>query len=464
MKGELWSEQVTPRPNTVTAYERADKHGQVYLRAWSHRQKRERATKVGTVRDARGRLVAKLLNEARREAREWADELAGEGEAQASGSQPGPKRLREQGPLTLAKGKALAFSDRGRYPLDPAADKHTADFRVALDQAVTLLGGGEVLWQDVTPGMVRSIWRRVRRQHSDGNGYRRAEKMVAALFSVASWLQEEFPEQRFPRPIRRWRSELKEHWAKTGAPVEEHRPRHSPDEVRALFEHRDEADPRVALALVVGAELRGGQLVRTMRSHCNLDGEVWIIRPPSPSLRKRTPKLALNELERFALHQQLTIGYLVDLERAYRGKQIPDYALFPAGKLRGRRAPVERGTKPMHNTTLIKLFHKLEIHAGVTPVEGRAWHGIRRAFSDLYENATEDARVKDQLGGWKPGSEMRRTIYQEAESAELLLAAAAVRARYRPGFGPESYTQSYTQPESEVEVPSGPDVQPMAAE
>lgn len=53
----------------------------------------------------------------------------------------------------------------------------------------------------------------------------------------------------------------------------------------------------------------------------------------------------------------------------------------------------------MHNTTLIKLFHELEISAGITPVLGRAWHGIRRAFSALHETATDDARVKDPLGG-----------------------------------------------------------------
>lgn len=277
MKAELWSEKVTPHPNTVTAYERADKGGVVYLRAWPNGQKREKATSVGTVRDSRGRLLAKSQNRAREEAREWAEELWGSAQGtggatdlgmpsgvQAASRRPQALTLtaqRPQGPLTLAEGKALAFSDRGRYPLDPATDKHTGDFSSALDQAIVLLGGRDVLWEEVTPGMVRSTWRKVRKQHPDGNGYRRAEKIVAAFFSVAAWLREEFPEQRFPVSMRRWRSELKEHWAKTGAPVEEHRPRHSPAEVQAIFEHRAEADPRVALALVVGAELRGGQVV-----------------------------------------------------------------------------------------------------------------------------------------------------------------------------------------------------------
>jgi hypothetical protein len=97
-------------------------------------------------------------------------------------------------------------------------------------------------------------------------------------------------------------------------------------------------------------------------------------------------------------------------------------------------------------------------------VLGRAWHGIRRAFSDLYETATDDARVKDQLGGWKPGSDMRRAVYQEMESPEVLLAAAAIRQRFRPGFGAETYTQTCTWPEDEVEVVIQPESQPMAAE
>lgn len=59
---------------------------------------------------------------------------------------------------------------------------------------------------------------------------------------------------------------------------------------------------------------------------------------------------------------------------------------------------------------------------------------------------------------------MRRTVYQQAENPEVMLAAADIRRRFRPGLGAETCTRTCTQAETEVEATNQDDTQPMAAE
>jgi hypothetical protein len=419
---DLWSETRGSRPHSVRVGENAAKGLDVYLTYYVAGARKMEKTDVGGIRDSRGRIIRSKQQDARNEADAKIEELK-------------TGRLRKRsGPLTLAEGVALAFSVSGCYPLDPAADVHTRKSRGWANEFIRLLGGGDTLWEDVTPGMVRSVWRKVEKQtRAQGGGHELATKIVLTLFRIAGWLEEEYPDDRFPRAIKRWREELRDHWKKVrGTEMERHRPRFTDAEVGALYRARLQADPRVRVALALGGELRGGQVIRAMRSYCeDVHGEVVSIRIPSASRRKRIPPLPLSEFERSELRHAMTEGYLSELEAAYRAGDIPDYALFPSGRLAAGKAVIARAAQHMWDTTLIGMVHDLERIAGVKPEKGRAWHGIRRAFSDMYEPLTTDERVKDQLGGWAPGSDMRRSTYEEQEAAGVLADASKLRGKVK---------------------------------
>lgn len=429
---DLWSESRGTRPHTVTVFERADKGMAVFLRWYVDGKPRYQITEVRTVRDKRGRIQRRLQQRAQAEADEKIAELRGERR---------PAK-RPAGPLTLRDGVTLAFTERGPYPLDPRTDSWTRQARSYADHAIRLLGGDEVRWEDVTPGMIRSVWRRVEKEEGAGDGYRKAEKILVCFFRIATWLAGEYQDQRFPAPLKGWRGELKAHWKKQGHDTTPDRPAHTPDEVAKLFAHLHEADPRIALALMLGAELRGGQVIQAMRSHVDLSpgagSGFGTLDVPFVSERKRAPRLFLNAAERAALDAAMTTGFLSELEAA-RGKGlIPDYPLFPGGRLRKGKAPVRARLRPMERTTIAGLLHDLEDAAGVAWVKGRAWHGLRRAFTNLYPEATADARLLDAIGGWVPGSRMREGTYQEKESRTVAEKAAQLREQVRPGTGTTS--------------------------
>lgn len=409
-----WSDSRGERPHTVWV---GEKRGKVYL-AWTEGKKRRlEITETKSVRDDRGRLLARKVKEAQAEADAKIAELKGEK----------PKR-RKAGPLTIREGIDRAFSPTGIYPLDPAEDQYT---RQTLDNANA---GADLLgvetWAEITPGRIRSVWRQVYDWTGDGANYDKAKKILAALSAIARHLEGEFPDERFPRLPPKWRAELEEHWKKKGTEIKPKRPRHTPEEMAKLYRHRDKADPRLRLALMLGGPLRGGQVTRTRRSDCDL--ETWTVQIPYVSRRKKAPRVALSLSERAALREALTEGYLSDLEAAYQAGELEDYALFPGEKLRRGKAVVERASKPADRSSLGKWLHTLEKAAGVETVSGRAWYGLRRLFSDLMETATDDDRVKDEAGGWRQGSEMRRTIYQDQEAREIAEQAADARERLRP--------------------------------
>lgn len=420
---DLWSETVGEKPHRVTVFERLDKGMVIYLRWWvGGKAKLERA-KVGAIRDSRARPSKNKQNEALAEAFAKIEELKGLRKPAKLGA----------GPLTLRDGIRLAFSDRGCYPHDPKVDDWTGDARRYAELAVDYLEGGSVRFEDVTPGMIRAVWRRMEKA---GDGHDKATKTLIVFFKIAGWLEGEYQSQRFPRPPKGWRQELKEHWHKKGHDTTPFRPRHTIEEITLLFQNREKADPRIALALALGPELRGGQVEGAMRSHCRLKDGVWRIDIPSKSLRKLVPPLILNELEARIFEKALTEGYLSDLEAAFQAGRIKDFSLFPAGRLRKGKAVVERSDKPI--LSFINPFHDFEVAAGVTPVKGRGWHGVRRGMSDFYQNLIKtgvitDARILNQLQGWVPGSAMRERVYQDQESEELVKDASDAR-RFRPGL------------------------------
>ena len=64
-----------------------------------------------------------------------------------------------------------------------------------------------------------------------------------------------------------------------------------------------------------------------------------------------------------------------------------------------RRAKPSVSNQPNGRGGLRDLSHELEKVAGVTPVPGRGWHGIRQKASDVYEDYESDERIlNDQTG------------------------------------------------------------------
>lgn len=193
---------------------------------------------------------------------------------------------------------------------------------------------------------------------------------------------------------------------------------------------------RLVPLLVLGAELRGGQVIRTMRSQCDLSPGAGVgngVVVVKGSGRKGGTVLFLNPEERAVLDTVMQDGHLSLLEAAYQTGELSDYPLFPAGRLRGGRVPTDRKLHPMNRRTVRDLFNALEDAAGVEHVEGRALYGLRRLSTDLAEDSGEtDARVLDRIGGWTPGSKMRQAIYQNQQDAGVLARAAQVRQKIRP--------------------------------
>ncbi len=197
-----------------------------------------------------------------------------------------------------------------------------------------------------------------------------------------------------------------------------------------------QADVRLVPLLVLGAELRGRQVIRTMRSQCDLSAGTGVgngVVVVKGSGRKGGTVVFLNPEERAVLDALMRDGHLSLLEAAYQTRELPDYPLLPAGRLRGGKVPTDRELRPMNRRTMRDLFNALEDAAGVEHVEGRALYGLRRLSADLAEDSGEtDVRVLDRIGGWTPGSKMRQAIYQNQQDTGVLARAAQVRQRIRP--------------------------------
>ncbi|HEX8241887.1 MAG TPA: hypothetical protein VF541_00270 [Longimicrobium sp.] len=127
----------------------------------------------------------------------------------------------------------------------------------------------------------------------------------------------------------------------------------------------------------------------------------------------------------------LSTGYLAEAEAAFQRREIDDYFLFPAGKLRGGSVPLERATRQELGTTAIrKMFVAVEAIAGVEHVQGRAFYGLRRQATDLAPGFATDARVLNRLSGHLD-SATRERVYQEKENQRVRARAAKARRSMR---------------------------------
>lgn len=128
----------------------------------------------------------------------------------------------------------------------------------------------------------------------------------------------------------------------------------------------------------------------------------------------------------------LSTGYLAEAEAAYQRREIPDYFLFPTGKLvKHGSVPVHRATqKPVSDNSLRVMFRALEAIAGVEHKEGRAFYGLRRQATDLAPDFAQDARVLNRISGHSH-SATRELIYQDKQNERVRARAADARRRMR---------------------------------
>ncbi|HEX6159203.1 MAG TPA: hypothetical protein VF111_03490, partial [Thermoanaerobaculia bacterium] len=404
---KCWSESLGVYGATVRVAEREpggvlyllwlDKHGKQQKRSLGHRDRREgkrqalaAATAILEARAAvHGAVIAALPQ------------------------QPGKEDAIDQ-PLTLAQGIALAFDPlKGAYP---TVTEHVKQTRRYAEAAAALLGR-RMTWEQFTAGRMMYLVRLLAKQSDGGSGAKAAEKTCVALYTVASWLRQEglIPDTAaVPKP--RWKVKLREEWrAITGCRVEVKRPRHDVDEVAAIFAALPKADPRLRLLVELAAELRAGQAAKAKRSDLILEplGGFGLGRfVVNGAGKKHGEVVDLHPELRALVDEVLSTGYLAEAEAAYQRGKIPDYFLFPTGRLQRGVVPLCRATKaPLSVWTLRTLFLTLERIAGVEHKPGRAFYGLRRQATDLAPEFEQDARVLNRISG-HADSATRERIYQ----------------------------------------------------
>jgi hypothetical protein len=295
-RAKLWQYQIGEPPHTVTAIERLDRNRVVEVRWWVGALDRyqHRSLKL-YVRNDDGVVDPWLEQEAVRRTEEFYRELrrgdeGGSGEtatARAVEAIPverdeegiGDARPRREltGGVSLRKGFDLATAvPDGLYVVET---EHLSDVRRAADTIVRLIGrtpeSKTRCWEDLRQAVVRKLWLRLAEEYRDSKrgGPVWAERCVVVLLQVAQWLVVEQVTHHRVDIKREWRAQLRREWEQiTGVAVEPAAPRHSEAEVQRLFttlEHPD-VDPRIALALPLGAEARLGQVARLRRRNVDL--------------------------------------------------------------------------------------------------------------------------------------------------------------------------------------------------
>lgn len=113
-------------------------------------------------------------------------------------------------------------------------------------------------------------------------------------------------------------------------------------------------DPRVALLIELGAELRGGQVLRLRRSLVLLEADAEGFAPygqfiVAGSGKKGGTQVVMTQDQREALNRAMET-YLRDCEAFYHAEQIEDYCLFAPFKIKPSGTATPRNaqeSKPM---------------------------------------------------------------------------------------------------------------------
>lgn len=373
------------------------------------------------LRDDAGKIIQARADDAFAEAQRQYERLSGKrAEAQAT---PKVIRLRDTWPI-------LTNKQRGKYPTDTL-------YRRSLNDALTFARrvlGDDFLWNHFDHSAMQQV---VREKVNDvlalgeTTGYRAAELYGAALLTIGLVLRDRdrVIDRNTPLPLgKAWRQELAEYVsAQNNHRIPEpQRPRHTIDEVRTLLAAARNADPRLNLAMQLGAEYREGQVVRALRSDLNLeDGTFQIV-----SRGKKMGELVVLTAGQLESARAALAGYLSDLEAAYQSGALSDYQLFPQHRL--RRGKVVRHVlgKYVHKRTMNGWFRDLEDRCEIAHVEGRSFYGLRRQLLDAAKEEGISDEALQHHGGWLDPS-TPNTVYRDKRQLKARREARDVRSRIR---------------------------------
>lgn len=436
---DVWKYAPTGDPVDLCAYERKDRKRAIWTRTGPNEFGEYENVKplYGPIRDDNGRIDPELETIARALAEARSKEVA----AQAT------VKPRNDGPLTLSRAVQLIMDPKhGKFAGD---SDWQHDVERYLKLCITILGDTPVA--DIKHAHYKLIWRHLADEHNKDSsryGVRSAEMICGALRSAMTWLaQEEYVEPNTALPAPRWKAQMQAEWVKlTGKPLSDpHKPRYTKEEYAKLWKALPKADPRLRLAVAIGAELRLGQVVeRTRRSDVKPHGgnEIGLVIVHGAG-KKGGADVVLNSQQRAVMIEAMTTGFLSEMESAYKAGKIDDYLLIAGGHLlNAKTSDPDPKAQPVNammkigKRALRDYWRELEELAGVEHVEGRGWYGVRRRAADDAEDETNDPRVLMKMGGWKDDKTRRR--YQDQGRTDIAEKAADVRSRIRPPMGTES--------------------------
>lgn len=430
-----WQYQVGEVPHLLTAYERTDKALAIYTRVWDGRLYRSKKALCASIRDAQGRIVPEKEVVAQQLAVRRQGEIAAGAEREES----------QRGPLTVAGAfRRLLDPKEGKFPSDTP---HRREVVRAAKLIAEVLGRDKRM-DEVRHRDYRALWRHIAHAHvkSKGESYglRTAEIFCGVLQNAARWLQQEGqiePGDAVPAPG--WKQAMKGEWEQiTGnAAAAPEKPRYTDAESAKLWRALPKADPRVRLAMELGAELRLGQVARVKRTDIlpTAAHAVGRLRVHGRG-KKRGETITLTMHQRHTLTAALLWGYLAEAEAAFRAGEIEDYYLIASSKLHaakdhrgrvGKRVGLKGAGRPLGRRALARQWETLEALADVEHVDGRLWYGMRRHQADKTD-ALEGVsnRAKNRMGGWTKNS--TREGYLEGANVRDADEAARARALIRP--------------------------------
>jgi hypothetical protein len=414
-------------PHKVTVYEEPSRKGTLYLR-WRFGGNWKRTSLKRPLRTPRGRIDP--------ETQKWALEQAASKYAALVGGLS-PEEREATAPLTIAQGLERIL-DRltGKYPVD---SPHRREVEREMKRAIEHWGG-DTPWEAIKRRDIRKLWRwRILQLHAaKHDGLRGTEITIARVLAVAAWLRDEelIPLGACALP-RTWKEEMRKDWLElTGSRALPNvkRLRVTLDEMRAIMSKAGEADPRLELALTLGAELRLGQVVRARRSDLNLDHASFTVYGRG---HKHGEVVLLTKNQQAVVQHHLTKGYLRELEA-----EAADYPLFPAGSLIDARpkdpakadphATIRKhlNAKSLGKDVLDGWFKEAEQLAGVPHIHGRGAYSLKRQSVDAAKAAGISREGLQRLGGWSD-TQMPDRIYADQEATYAREEARDVRAKIR---------------------------------
>lgn len=428
---DRWEESVGFIPHKVTAYENAQKGDVLYLR-WRAGGNWKRKSLGVKLRDEKGRVLSHVRQMARDEAQKQYEILSG-----------------KLASAVAAETKLLTIGDTWRVITDPRTGLYPVQTAHRKEVERQIMHAARI-WGPVTPWNVidRTRLRELGRTRVDElraageTGYRGAEVCLVRVLAVAAWLRDEghiaqdaaiAPQARAgsKSKLARWREELREYWRLTAGSLTDHepkRPRHSLEEMRKILEKAPEVDPRFALLMALGAELRLGQVARCRRSDLDVTAATLTVRGAG---KKKGTITRLTGGQMRAVRVALD-GYLRDLEAA-----LPDYPLFPQGQMTGGRSgnpvadPERHGVaEPIVPTAWRSWFREAEALAKVEHVPGRLAYGLRRAAVDAAKELGISREGLQAHGGWTD-AQIPDRVYADQQMGYAQDEARDIRAKIR---------------------------------